>query len=455
MKIGIAGAGAGKTTTMADTIIQFHSEIDDYKKIFCITFTNNAVKCISEKLQEHYGCIPDNIVVSTIHSFLYQEFVRPYNYLLFVKQYERISAAKLPGAPVYKSAMISRLEKKNILHQTVIPERAKWIIVKKSKDTKEIKEKRNIVRSNFKSYCGAICIDEAQDIDGDMLDIIESLHKLGIEILLMGDPKQDLKGHKCLRKLAINYPDAVEYFTHCYRCPQNHLLISNLFVADAEKQYSGKENGSVVVCFSSDKNITDLLYEKNFDLKFISKKQGIYETHTREKSKDIRESLCEEISIVIQNNHPNITELECMRKSYYLGEILLSNYERCKDKKEAINQTFKIESLNDNKVYGRIINLISNERNENENELIYINSIDSIKGQEGNNCLLILTTDLADYLFGVKSEETIIKNRLYVGLTRSLEKLTIYITPEVERKHGKENIKAFFNSLECKVLNDS
>lgn len=53
MKIGIAGAGAGKTTAMADTIIQFRSEIEDYKKIFCITFTNNAVKCISGKLQEH------------------------------------------------------------------------------------------------------------------------------------------------------------------------------------------------------------------------------------------------------------------------------------------------------------------------------------------------------------------------------------------------------------------
>ena len=66
MRIGIAGAGAGKTTAMANTIIQFRSEIEDHKKIFCITFTNNAVKCISGKLQEHYGRIPDNIVVSTI-----------------------------------------------------------------------------------------------------------------------------------------------------------------------------------------------------------------------------------------------------------------------------------------------------------------------------------------------------------------------------------------------------
>lgn len=447
MKIGIAGAGAGKTTAMADTIIQFRSEIDDHKKIFCITFTNNAVKCISMKLQEHYGCIPDNIVVSTIHSFLYQEFVRPYYYLLFGKQYKRISGAELPGKAAYRNAAIVRLENKNVLHQTVIPERAKWVVVKKSKDTKEIKEKRNIVKSNFKSYCGAICIDEAQDIDGDMLAIIESLHKLGIKILLMGDPKQDLKGHKCLRKLTTTYPDAVEYFTLCHRCPQNHLALSNLIVADAEKQHSEKEDGSVVICFASDKSIAELLLEKKFDLKFVSQRQSIYETHTREKSKDIREALCEEISIVMQNNHPNITELACMRESYYLGEKLLNNYICCKDKQEAMNQTFNKELLKDKRAYGRIINLISDERNENKNEVIYFHSIDSIKGQEANSCLLILTTDLAAYLLGTKTEETIFKNRLYVGLTRSLEKLTIYITPEVEKKYGKENIKDFFNKL--------
>ena len=121
MRIGIAGAGAGKTTAMANTIIQFRSEIEDHKKVFCITFTNNAVKCISGKLQEHYGRIPDNIVVSTIHSFLFQEFVRPDYYLLFGKQYERISVAELPGVPAYRNGAIGRLEDKNVLHQTVIP----------------------------------------------------------------------------------------------------------------------------------------------------------------------------------------------------------------------------------------------------------------------------------------------------------------------------------------------
>ena len=72
MEIYIAGAGAGKTTTMANNIIKLREEIEEYKIIFCITFTNNATSCIKSKLINYYGVIPKNILVSTIHSFLYQ-----------------------------------------------------------------------------------------------------------------------------------------------------------------------------------------------------------------------------------------------------------------------------------------------------------------------------------------------------------------------------------------------
>lgn len=101
------------------------------------------------------------------------------------------------------------------------------------------------------------------------------------------------------------------------------MAISNTLVVDAEKQYSEKNDGSVNVCFASDKNIKELLLEKKFNLKYISRRQGIYETHKKEKNKDVREALCEEIFIAIQDNHPDITEIELMRVSYYYDERLL------------------------------------------------------------------------------------------------------------------------------------
>lgn len=449
MKIVIAGAGAGKTTSMADAIVKLHSQTEKHLKIFCITFTNNAVKCIEQKLQAHYGELPDNIVVCTIHSFLYQEFIRPYYYLLYGKQYKRISTSALPTQPSYKRGAISRLENRNVLHQTVIPERAKWVIVRKSNESKSIRERRLIIKKTFKEYCGAICIDEAQDIDDNMFEIIKSLNDLNIQMVLMGDPKQDLKGHKCLRKLVALYPETVEYLTLCYRCPQKHLYLSNTIVDDTEKQYSEKINGSIIVWFASRKKSSELIKEEKYNLVYISQKQGIYETHGRAKNKDIREALFEEIYVALRSNHPDVNELTLMKRSFYLAEKLIENYEVGKDKRKAMSVVFKKEPLNE--AYGRIINLLPDPIVSNAAEVVNVNSIDSVKGQEGKNCLFILTTDLAAYLLDEKNEETIFKNRLYVALTRSLYKLTIYITPEVETKYGKDKIKDFFGRYDCEI----
>ena len=83
MNIYIAGAGAGKTTTMADNIIEIRNKIEENKIIFCITFTNNAVACIEKKLKKYYGEIPSNIMVCTIHSFFFFFFVKSYFFFLF------------------------------------------------------------------------------------------------------------------------------------------------------------------------------------------------------------------------------------------------------------------------------------------------------------------------------------------------------------------------------------
>jgi DNA helicase IV len=82
-----------------------------------------------------------------------------------------------------------------------------------------------------------------------------------------------------------------------------------------------------------------------------------------------------------------------------------------------------------------------------DKDKVVVNSIDSIKGQEGKKCVFILTTDLAAYLFGEKADDTTTKHRLYVALTRSLDKLTIFITNEVETKYKRENIVNFFEKI--------
>lgn len=76
MVVNVAGAGAGKTTKMAD-IIMGH-DIPDGKVAFCIAFTNAAADNIKEKVERKLNGVPNNIKISTIHSFLYHELIEPY-----------------------------------------------------------------------------------------------------------------------------------------------------------------------------------------------------------------------------------------------------------------------------------------------------------------------------------------------------------------------------------------
>lgn len=145
MKISIAGAGAGKTTTLSSKIVDALDSIESYQNIYCLAFTNAAVSRIKEKLYKHYVEIPPNIIVSTLHSFLYKEIISPYYFLLFGKHYERISPINLPDTPAFKNNKIKELDDRGIIHISVIPQRAKWVVVKRSGD----KRKTRIYEHNF------------------------------------------------------------------------------------------------------------------------------------------------------------------------------------------------------------------------------------------------------------------------------------------------------------------
>lgn len=62
MKICVAGAGAGKTTAMAQKIANACNSLGPQKNIYCLSFTNAAVNHIKEKLLEYYAEVPPNIM---------------------------------------------------------------------------------------------------------------------------------------------------------------------------------------------------------------------------------------------------------------------------------------------------------------------------------------------------------------------------------------------------------
>ena len=441
MKINVAGAGAGKTTELAAEIIERHKSSPTNKNIYCIAFTNNAVASIEEKLQSYYGVVPHNIIICTIHSFLYQELIYPYFYLIYGKHYKSILTIQLPSKISYKNKILNELENKNILHVTKIPERAKWVVFKKSTDKTKEKNARKAILDTFTSYCDIIYVDEAQDIDSDMKEVFSVFDNIGINIVLKGDPKQDMRGYGCFRELISKECNDVTYNATCHRCPEKHLKITNSFVLQEEQQVSEKNGGDMTIVFESSCSLSELALQ-DFDLKYIYNRNDTFDTHSAKNSPVYFENLLYEVKSVLTQ----VDEEEHVKEitAYRFTQQMMRWVAEGKSVAAIINPLCKYVGGLTKEQYARVCDAISASQPSGTQGIV-VNSIESIKGLEGDNCLFILTSDLAAYLFGNKTTENKIKNALYVALTRSLNKLTILICKEVEDEYGKEKITKFFD----------
>jgi len=443
LRIIIAGAGSGKTTSMASIIAESANTRLPGKYYFCIAFTNNAVDRISVKLSELYnGEIPKYIKVMTIHSFLYQEVIKPYYYLLYGISYERVSLKPLGNNAKYHAKEVSDLEKKGALHVSAITQRAMWVLKGKSADKKVHKDKREQIIDVFSNYCNHIFVDEAQDIDVSTKQILEALDARGIDITAVGDPKQDLHGFGNLRMLSENKNVNVEYINRCYRCPMKHLRISNTIVNDNEIQNSDIDGGLVRIRFETDiPDIGEFIKAEGFDLAYIVKKNNRFDTHAV-KQDGLFDGLYHLMFELIPKYYDD-TDLMIHRYSYWAAQRFINDATKGKELSKTVRRVFdcKIES----KEYAQIASLINNVQNNEASVLV--SSIESIKGQEGNNCLFILSKDLASYLFLDKKDDNKMKAALYVALTRSRKDLTILLTTEAEEKYSKKFVKEYFSQL--------
>lgn len=450
MKINVAGAGAGKTTKMAEVVSRI--EIPEGKIVFCIAFTNAAAKNITDKVKDKYGTVPENIKISTIHSFLYQELINPYYYTLYKKHYERLSVIDLPSEQRYRRSKLSELENENVLHITMIPERAKWVAYKKSSDRKAEKNIRKKLLDGFSDYCAALFLDEAQDIDHDVKLILDGLEQSGVEIILYGDPKQDVKGFGEFRKIIDSRPEDVIYISECHRCPQIHLNLSNLLAPEPEEQQADKANsrGSIDVIFESDvEDIKQFISKGNFGLQYISMKRDRFATHEKLEFEKRFETLRHEVFRAMTDKwKESKSELEIKRAAFYVTEQMLAAYDR------GTADSIIIKHWVNNGGFDRLtwkhyaqmksaINTIS----MTTSDIPVVKSIEDIKGCEAERCLFILSSDLAPYLFREKTEDNKTSHLLYVALTRSLDHMTIMIMKEVEKRYTREKILNFFQSV--------
>ena len=169
-----------------------------------------------------------------------------------------------------------------------------------------------------------------------MQEIIEELSGMGIPMILMGDPKQDLKGFKCLRNLMSIYEQNVRYISECHRCPQLHLELSNRLVDE-------NNSGQLSVYYESEIDCHTLIERQKYDLMYISQKQGVYETHDYKKN-NIRENLAEELEPLLSENHPTKDTLTVKKVAYYYAGKMIEKYRNTGKKKDAMALLSKCEN---------------------------------------------------------------------------------------------------------------
>jgi len=101
----LAGPGAGKTYWLMNhmrNVLRNSKKLGIPSKIACITYTTIAAEQINEKLNES----GNRVDISTIHSFLYKNIVKPYAYLLKNENGENlINFEEMDGPEEHKPSM--------------------------------------------------------------------------------------------------------------------------------------------------------------------------------------------------------------------------------------------------------------------------------------------------------------------------------------------------------------
>lgn len=436
MRIIVAGAGAGKTTSMAEKVLTRYEKLEDGKIIYVITYTNAARDHIRNKIIEQYGSVPTQIKVETSHVFLLQEIIFPFHHLLYGQLFSRISVINLPDNHTYKAKKIKELRAQNIIHVEEVTKIARYVVNGKSDDRKLVKDKRLKVISIIKTYLDSIFIDEAQDMDADLSKIIDAFYNDGFYLHIVGDPKQDLRGRNELRQLINSYPQFVEYKRENHRCPISHVKLSNKYVPKEERQeYRTEAVGSIKYLFENDNNISNLFEDRPFDYIYIYQRNERFFTNSKDREEH-KKSLEYELKCLTQKS--KFTENQVEKRVFVLFKWVQKNLAG-KNNWGIINGISDLLSLKlSSQDKARMITALDLNRENPNAEGIIVDSIDKVKGLEGDRCLFILTTELAEYFFQNKTEQNKMANYLYVALTRSKMELVILITTEVEEKYERE-----------------
>lgn len=207
--IKIAGPGGGKTYSMIQDIKDRLKDLESYRNLVVITYTNSATEEIRSRLSKEIS-IPDNVFIGTIHSFLIKFIINPYSGIILDEMpkdkiytdYDLGSIKNIRDAKqknIVKKRITDRLRKKGLISFDEI--------INISKNIVKDKETGPIVREKISKRIKYLFIDEYQDVCNSVFEIFEEIRKAKYtHIYCVGDPEQYIDNYRNKIKKYHNIP---------------------------------------------------------------------------------------------------------------------------------------------------------------------------------------------------------------------------------------------------------
>ena len=178
----IASAGGRKTTFVVEEALK-HPD----KKILITTYTRENLDQITSYIIERKGCIPSNISVLSLFTFLLREGVWPYqNHVLSTRRVKSLdfNTATVPIVRGGRSNPNWFLNSGNYIYKDRVSEfvcecntKCGWLVI-----------------SRLEKIYDVIYIDEMQDLVGWDQELVELIMQSSIVTNLVGDPRQATYG---------------------------------------------------------------------------------------------------------------------------------------------------------------------------------------------------------------------------------------------------------------------
>ena len=430
IRIQIAGPGAGKTYGLAAIIKARLEENLSKKAVYALTYTNAAKSKIQSEILRQCGCVPQNLYIETVHSFLLNAIIFPFSYFVTRQKYQAASVEGLPDDVKWKNFRISTLKKANIIHAEVVYKVAKGILNRDSTNNKSKIQRAKVdhVLSILHACVDSIFVDEVQDLDADALEIFKLLGARDCLIHLLGDPKQAIKHPDALDEFLARVTGSpgvqvLEFNNVTRRIPRAILPHSNRFCYPSQIQETiSTKVGSISYVESRDNNFHLFLtrHIQSGSIVYIDRRHGPYATHT-EQNYSFPFEVAKLISAARADRDPDLQTRAAFTEFAQHAK---------KSAKSAVNwllkeYAFKVEKAD----YAKLIAL--SEKLNHQPASYNIRSIDSVKGLEAETCIFILSRTTLTYFLNDDLETSKIFNkewkRVYVALTRSQDQLYLVL----------------------------